>query len=155
MTTTEYRHCIGGDWTEASGGATFEDLDPYLGEVVARVAAGTRQDARRAVEAAQAAFPAWSQAPPAERQRVLLAAADILERRADEVVGLLARETGCCTYGFGMFQLGFVPGLLRQAAALAYSPIARSSPPTCPGPWPWGCAGPWGWSGPSSPGTPP
>lgn len=57
MTTTEYRHFIGGDWTGASGGATFEDLDPYSGQVVAKVAAGTREDARRAVEAA-AAFPA-------------------------------------------------------------------------------------------------
>src|SRR5215218_7844696 len=132
MTTTEYRHFIGGDWTQASGGATFEDLDLYSGQVVAKVAAGTREDARRAVEAA-AAFPAWSQTPPAERQRIFLAAADILERRADEVVGLLARETGCCTYGFGMFQLGFVPGLLRQAAALAYSPIGQILPSDLPG----------------------
>src|SRR5215207_3923898 len=110
MTTTEYRHFIAGDWTDASGGATFEDLNPYSGEVVATVAAGTREDARKAVEAAKAAFPAWSQTPPAERQRIFLAAADILERRSDEVVGLLAAETGCCIYGFGMFQMGFVPG---------------------------------------------
>jgi acyl-CoA reductase-like NAD-dependent aldehyde dehydrogenase len=54
MTTTEYRQFIGGDWTGASGGATFEDLDPYSGEVVATVAAGTREDARRAIEAAVA-----------------------------------------------------------------------------------------------------
>ncbi|HZB60245.1 MAG TPA: aldehyde dehydrogenase family protein, partial [Actinomycetota bacterium] len=133
MTTSEYRHFIGGDWTTSSGGVTYEDLDPWSGQVVARAAAGTREDARRAVEAAQAAFPAWSQAPPAERQRVLLAAADILERRADEVAGLLARETGCCIYGFGMFQLGFVPGLLRQAAALAYSPIGQILPSDLPG----------------------
>src|SRR5215218_4180775 len=99
MTTTEYRHFIGGDWTEASGGATFEDLDPYSGQVVAKVAAGTREDARRAVEA----------------------------------VGLLARETGCCIYGFGMFQMGFVPGLLRQAAALAYSPLGQILPSDLPG----------------------
>src|ERR671918_289299 len=133
MTTTEYRHFIGGDWTQASGGATFDDLDPYSGELVAQVAAGTREDARRAVEAAQAAFPTWSQTSPAERQRIFLAAADILERRADEVVGLLARETGCCIYGFGMFQLGFVPGLLRQAAALAYAPIGQVLPSDLPG----------------------
>jgi acyl-CoA reductase-like NAD-dependent aldehyde dehydrogenase len=132
MTTTEYRHFIGGDWTTSSGGATYEDLDPWSGQVVAKVAAGTREDARRAVEAAQAAFPAWSQTPPAERQRIFLAAADILERRRDEVVGLLARETGA-TFGFGMFQMGFVPGLLRQAAGLAYSPIGQILPSDLPG----------------------
>ena len=155
MTTTEYRQFIGGDWTGASGGATFEDLDPYSGEVVAKVAAGTREDARRAVEAASAAFPAWSQTPPAERQRVLLAAADILDRRSDEVVDLLARETGCCTYGFGMLQMGFVPGLLRQAAALAYSPLGQILPSDLPGTMAMGLRRPVGWSGPSSPGTPP
>ena len=131
--TTQYRHFIGGQWADASGGATFEDRNPYTGEVLATVAAGTRADARQAVEAAQAAFPAWAQTPPAERQRILLAAADILERRGDEVVGLLASETGCCIYGFGMFQMGFVPGLLRQAAALAYSPLGQILPSDLPG----------------------
>jgi acyl-CoA reductase-like NAD-dependent aldehyde dehydrogenase len=127
-----YRHFLGGDWVDAADGATFDDLNPYTGEVVATVAAGGRQDARRAVEAAAGAFPAWSQTPPAERQRIFLAAADILERRGDEVVGLLARETGC-TFGFGMFQLQFVPGLLRQAAGLAYRPIGEVIPSDLPG----------------------
>jgi acyl-CoA reductase-like NAD-dependent aldehyde dehydrogenase len=128
----EYRHFIAGRWVGASAGETFDDLDPYTGEVVATVAAGTREDAARAVQAAADAFPAWSQAPPAERQRVFLAAADILERRTDEVVALLARETGC-TFGFGMFQMGFVPGLFRQAAGMAYSPIGQVIPSDLPG----------------------
>ncbi|HEX8134333.1 MAG TPA: aldehyde dehydrogenase family protein, partial [Actinomycetes bacterium] len=127
-----YRHFIAGEWVDAADGATFDDLNPYTGEVVATVAAGGRQDARRAVEAAAAAFPAWSQAPPAQRQRIFLAAADLLERRGDEVVGLLARETGS-TFGFGMFQLQFVPGLLRQAAGLAYRPIGEVIPSDLPG----------------------
>jgi acyl-CoA reductase-like NAD-dependent aldehyde dehydrogenase len=127
-----YRHFIGGDWVDAADGATFDDLNPYTGEVVATVAAGGREDAGRAVEAAAGAFPAWSQTPPAQRQRIFLAAADILERRGDEVVGLLARETGC-TFGFGMFQLSFVPGLLRQAAGLAYRPIGEVIPSDLPG----------------------
>jgi acyl-CoA reductase-like NAD-dependent aldehyde dehydrogenase len=150
MTTTEYRHFIGGDWTTSSGGATYEDLDPWSGQVVAKVAAGTREDARRAVEAAQAAFPAWSQTPPAERQRIFLAAADILERRRDEVVGLLARETGA-TFGFGMFQMGFVPGLLRQAAGLAYSPIGQILPSDLPGAMAMGLRRPVGVVGAISP----
>ena len=56
----------------------------------------------------------------------------MLEGRRDEVLDLLARETGC-TFGFGMFQLGFVPGLLRQAAAIAYSPIGTVIPSDHPG----------------------
>jgi acyl-CoA reductase-like NAD-dependent aldehyde dehydrogenase len=118
---------IGGEWTEASGGQTFEDSDPFTGDVVATVPAGTREDAKRAIEAAAAAFPAWSQAPPAERQRIFLKAADILESRAEEVGSWLTRETGSA-FGFTMFQLQFVQGLFRQAAALAYQPMGEIIP---------------------------
>jgi acyl-CoA reductase-like NAD-dependent aldehyde dehydrogenase len=122
-----FQQFIGGGWVDAESGRTFEDRDPFTDEVVAVVAAAGRVDAVRAVEAAAAAVPAWSQTPPATRQRVFLKAADILESRSDEVVALLARETGC-TFGFGMFQMGFVPGLLRQAAALAYAPLGEVIP---------------------------
>ena len=118
---------IGGEWSDAAGGGTFDDLDPFTGEVVAEVAAGNREDAHRAVETAAAAAPAWAQTPPALRQGIFLKAADVLESRQDEVVSLLARETGC-TFGFGMFQMHFVPGLLRQAAALAYAPLGEVIP---------------------------
>jgi acyl-CoA reductase-like NAD-dependent aldehyde dehydrogenase len=123
----EYRHFVGGKWVPAAGGDTFDDRDPFTGEVVARVAAGGREDARAAVEAAAAAFPAWSQTPPAVRQRIFLKAADVLESRHEEVVSLLARETGA-TFGFGMFQMHFVPGLLRQVAALPYAPLGEVIP---------------------------
>src|SRR5947207_3068947 len=128
----EYRQYIGGKWADAASGKTFDDDDPYTGETVLRVAAGGAEDARRAIEAAAAAFPAWSATPPAERQRLFLKAADVLESRRDEVVSLLARETGC-TFGFGMFQMGFVPGLLRQAAAAPYAPIGEIIPSDNPG----------------------
>jgi acyl-CoA reductase-like NAD-dependent aldehyde dehydrogenase len=118
---------IGGEWTEAAGGKTFEDNDPFTGDVVANVPAGTREDARRAIDAAAEAFPGWSQTPPAERQRIFLKAADILESRQEDVVAWLTRETGS-TFGFAMFQLHFVPGLFRQAAALPYMPMGEVIP---------------------------
>jgi len=116
----------------ATAQETFQDLDPYTGDVVAEVPAGGADEARRAVEAAAAAFPAWAESLPAERQGIFLKAADVLEGRRDEVVDLLARETGC-TFGFAMFQMGFVPGLLRQAAAIAYAPVGTVIPSDHPG----------------------
>jgi acyl-CoA reductase-like NAD-dependent aldehyde dehydrogenase len=116
----------------ATAQETFQDLDPFTGDVVAEVPAGGADEARRAVEAAAAAFPAWADSPPAQRQAIFLEAADVLEGRRDEVVDLLARETGC-TFGFAMFQLQFVPGLLRQAAALAYAPVGTVIPSDNPG----------------------
>jgi acyl-CoA reductase-like NAD-dependent aldehyde dehydrogenase len=123
---------IGGQWQAGEEGKTFEDRDPFTGDVVALVPAGTRADAARAIDAAAAAFPGWSQSVPAERQRIFLKAADILERRTEEIVDLLARETGC-SFGFGMFQMGFVAGLLRQAAATGYAPLGQIIPSDHPG----------------------
>jgi acyl-CoA reductase-like NAD-dependent aldehyde dehydrogenase len=116
----------------ATAQETFQDLDPFTGDVVAEVPAGGADDARRAVEAAEAAFPAWAESLPAQRQAIFLKAADVLEARRDEVVDLLGRETGC-TFGFAMFQIGFVAGLLRQAAALAYAPVGTVIPSDHPG----------------------
>jgi acyl-CoA reductase-like NAD-dependent aldehyde dehydrogenase len=126
-TAQEYRQFIGGDWVAAADDSTFEDRDPFTGDVVATVAAGGAADARRAIETAAAAAESWAATPPAERQMIFLRAADALEARRDEVVSLLARETGS-GFGFGMFQMGFVPNLLRQTAALAYAPIGTVIP---------------------------
>jgi len=123
----EFRQFIDGEWVDAADGSTFADLDPYTGELVAHVAAAGAEDAERAVEAARTALPGWAQTPPAERQRIFLKAADLLETRQPEVVDLLARETGA-SFGFGMFQTMFVPNLFRQAAALAYAPTGQIIP---------------------------
>jgi acyl-CoA reductase-like NAD-dependent aldehyde dehydrogenase len=126
----EYGHFIGGE-PESPGGVTFEDRDPFSGETVAQVTAGKRDDARRAIEAAAAAFPEWSQSSPESRQTIFLRAADLLASRSAEVVGLLARETGAA--GFAHFQIHFVVGLLRQAAAIPYAPLGQVLPTDTPG----------------------
>ena len=56
----------------ATSQETFEDVDPFTGDVVANVTAGGAAEARQAVEAAAAAFPAWAASAPAERQRIFL-----------------------------------------------------------------------------------
>ena len=113
-------------------GATFEDRDPFTGDVVALVAAGGARRRAARVEAAAAAFPAWSQCRLPSGSAIFLKAADVLESPARRDRRLLARETGC-TFGFGMFQMHFVPGLFRQAAALAYAPLGQILPSDVPG----------------------
>ena len=128
----EYKMYIDGEWVDALDGAGYEDLNPYTGEVFARVPAGKRADAKRAVEAAAAAFPAWSATLPAERQSLFLKAADILEKKQMEIVAVLAEETGC-TFGFAMFQTMFTPGLLREAAGQVHQPTGEIIPGDLPG----------------------
>jgi acyl-CoA reductase-like NAD-dependent aldehyde dehydrogenase len=125
----EYQQYIGGEWVGAE--AFYDDLDPYRGSVMARIPAGTRAEASRAVDAAAAAFPAWAELPPASKQELFLRAATIVERRSPEIVRLLAQETGCAA-GFAGFQVLTAIRLLRQAANWGYLPageIIRSDVP--------------------------
>ncbi len=118
----EYQQHIGGEWISA--GRLFDDLDPYRGTVMARIPAGTRADAARAVDATAAAFPAWAELPPAEKQAMFLRAAGIVDRRRDEIVSLLATETGCAG-AFAGFQVITAIRLLRQASNWGYLPVGE------------------------------
>src|ERR1700691_630853 len=125
----EYQQHIGGEWLSAD--RLFDDFDPYRGTVMARIPAGTRADAARAIDAAAAAFPSWAELPPAEKQTLFLRAADIVERREDEIVALLATETGCAA-AFAGFQVLTATRLLRQAANWGFLPageVIRSDMP--------------------------
>ncbi|UCD70583.1 MAG: aldehyde dehydrogenase family protein [Syntrophobacterales bacterium] len=128
----EYKMYINGEWVGALDGEVYDDLNPYTGEVFARVPSGKRSDAKRAVDAAVAAFPEWSHTLPAERQALFLKAADILEKKKNEIVTILAEETGG-TFGFAMFQTHFTPGLLREAAAQAHQANGEIIPADLPG----------------------
>ena len=110
---------VAGQWTGAAGDSWFDDLEPFSGRVFARIPASTRDDARNAVDAAVAAFPSWSATGPRERQRLFLKAADIVERRAPELIELLALETGAVAK-FAGFQVQWSAGFLRQAAHWPY-----------------------------------
>src|SRR5271166_1357811 len=59
---------IGGQSVCAHGGATFDRIDPFTGEIASRAAAAAVEDADAAVTAAQAAFPSWSALGPTERR---------------------------------------------------------------------------------------
>jgi acyl-CoA reductase-like NAD-dependent aldehyde dehydrogenase len=128
---TEWRHYIGGQWVAGTGG-TFDDVDPYTGEVMAHVPAGGPDEAAGAVTAAAEAFPGWAALPPVAKQDLFLAAADAVRSRQQALVDLARTETGA-TFGFGMFQTEFIVGLLRQAAGLVYAPIGTVLPSDLPG----------------------
>ena len=76
---------IDGEWTPSARGDVFESINPSNGKVLAKVARGTETDIDRAVGAARRAFGSWSKVKPADRQRILLRLADIVERSAEEL----------------------------------------------------------------------
>ncbi|MBB2957544.1 aldehyde dehydrogenase family protein [Pseudoclavibacter helvolus] len=94
--TPRTRLFIGGEFTDAASGDTFETFNPADGTVLATVARGASVDVDRAVAAARASFErgVWSRAAPGERKRVLLAVADAIRAAADELAVLDSLDGG-------------------------------------------------------------
>ena len=85
---------VDGEWCDAASGATVEATSPATGESLGPVAEGDREDARRAIAAANAAFPAWAARTGFERAALLHRVADACERRADELARILTLDQG-------------------------------------------------------------
>lgn len=92
--TFQTRLLIGGKFTDAADGATFDTLNPHDAKALAQVAEAKAEDIDRAVAAAMKAFPAWSAMPAAERGRLLLKLAEAIEARLDELARLESLDTG-------------------------------------------------------------
>src|SRR5713226_6658525 len=123
---------IGGKRRPAEGSRSFAKLDPFTGAKLCDVPAASVNDASAAVDAAAAAFPAWAAAKPAQRRAVLAKAADLLAARAKTLSGMVATEIGS-PKPWGDFNCMLAAGMLREAAALAYSAIGETIPSDVPG----------------------
>lgn len=128
----EYKMFINGQWVDATDGKNFDDYNPYTGEVIARIAAGNRTDARLAVAAAAAAFPAWSKTLPVERRMYLLKAADALERRQNDILRIMAQESGS-TFGISIYQFTDAVNHFREAAGQVTQVNGEILPTNFPG----------------------
>jgi acyl-CoA reductase-like NAD-dependent aldehyde dehydrogenase len=90
-----YKHYIGGAWVEPASGKWFDSLNPYTGEVWARMAHGSASDIAVAVEAAKTAFESgWGEMKPTERGRYLFKLAELIEHHADHLADIEVRDNG-------------------------------------------------------------
>ncbi|MBR1143726.1 aldehyde dehydrogenase [Bradyrhizobium sp. AUGA SZCCT0431] len=117
---------------QAVDGVTFDRLNPITGEVATRASAAQISDAKRAADAAAAAFPAWSATGPGLRRKILLKAADALEAKTAQFIELMATETGA-TAGWAGFNVGLAAGMLREAAAMTTQISGEVIPSDKPG----------------------
>jgi len=90
------RAFIDGEQVDAASGETFDSLAPGTGEVLAKVSACGPEDIDRAVRSARAAFEqgSWREMAPADRKKVLLGYADLVEANAAEIARLDAVDAG-------------------------------------------------------------
>ena len=90
-----YRNFIGGAWVESASSRTFENVNPAnTDDVIGVVRLSTREEARRAVEAAAEAFRAWRATPAPARGRIVARAARLMEEDRENLARLLTREEG-------------------------------------------------------------
>jgi betaine-aldehyde dehydrogenase len=93
---TPIRHqlFIGGEFVDASSGATLATLNPHDNSTIADVSLANKADVDRAVDAATKALPAWRRLAAADRGRMLLKLADLVEANAEELARLESLDTG-------------------------------------------------------------
>ncbi|MBI5176099.1 MAG: aldehyde dehydrogenase family protein [Candidatus Melainabacteria bacterium] len=87
---------IDGKWVNSVSGKTFETLNPATEEVLCRVAEGGKEDVDKAVKAARRAFETgpWRKMSTAERARIMLRLADLIEKHADELAQIETLDNG-------------------------------------------------------------
>jgi succinate-semialdehyde dehydrogenase/glutarate-semialdehyde dehydrogenase len=85
---------INGQWRPAADGARFDVFNPADEAVLASVASATVEDARSALDAAQAAFGAWAARTPRDRSIILRRAFDLMTARLPDFARLITLENG-------------------------------------------------------------
>src|SRR6266436_2121624 len=93
MSAPTFKNYINGEWAETA--KTFENRNPAnTEEIVGLFSKGTAQDVADATAAAAAAFPAWAAMPAPARGNLLYKAADIMDRKFDQLGADMTREEG-------------------------------------------------------------
>jgi len=94
MSIAQIPHYLNGRLQAGASGRMSEVYNPARGEVSAQVSLATREEVGAAVAAARDAFPAWRDAPPLKRARVLFKFKQLLDEHQDELAELITREHG-------------------------------------------------------------
>lgn len=90
-----YRNFIGGEWIESSSSRIVENFNPAnTDDVIGSVRQATRDEAKRAVDAAAEAFRGWRTTPAPARGKIVARAARLLEEHKEELAQILTREEG-------------------------------------------------------------
>ena len=85
---------IAGEWQGADDGASFEVRNPATGDIIATVPRMGTAETRRAIDTANAAWPAWRATTAKHRATILLKWHDLMMDNADDLALILTMEQG-------------------------------------------------------------
>jgi acyl-CoA reductase-like NAD-dependent aldehyde dehydrogenase len=93
--TTRSMNFVNGKWVESRGTRQMERRNPANSDdLVGVITLSTREETRAAIEAAQAAFPAWRSTPAPARGKIIARACQIMTERKEQLTRMLTREEG-------------------------------------------------------------
>ncbi|WP_035484891.1 aldehyde dehydrogenase family protein [Alicyclobacillus contaminans] len=118
---------VDGEWVNGSAGEVREVVNPATGEVIARVAEGTEDDARAAIRAARRAFDedGWAEVTALERAQLLFRLADAIEEHADLLTRLETLDNGK-PLREAQFDVADAANCFRYYAGLATKPHGQA-----------------------------
>ncbi|MDT7776491.1 MAG: aldehyde dehydrogenase [Pseudonocardiales bacterium] len=115
-----YDHFIGGEFVPPVKGQYFDNITPVTGEAFTEIARGTGEDIEAAIDAAEAAAPAWGKTPAGERAGVLNKMADRIEANLEMIAiaetwdnGKACRETLAADIPLAIDHLRYFAGAIR------------------------------------------
>ncbi|UXH78620.1 CoA-acylating methylmalonate-semialdehyde dehydrogenase [Roseateles amylovorans] len=92
--SADLTHFIAGQRVAATSGRSQAVYNPATGAVARQLQLGSAADVDTAVAAAQAAFPAWADAPPLRRARVMFKFLELLNQNRDRLAAMITAEHG-------------------------------------------------------------
>lgn len=94
MEILKLRPFINGEYVVSESNQYMDIYDPSRGEVIAKTPCCTESEVLKAVQAAKAAYPKWSNTPAHKRAQYMFRLRELIEKNMDELTMLVARENG-------------------------------------------------------------
>ncbi|MDD4867083.1 MAG: aldehyde dehydrogenase family protein [Mycobacterium sp.] len=123
---------IGSCWRPGSSDETRRDTDPWSGQTLTEIRQATADDLDEAYRLAADSQDEWAAEAPTTRAGVLRAAADVMTRRKDEIVGWLIHEAGS-TAAKAELEFNLARGELWEAASMPHHVEGKIMPSDIPG----------------------
>ena len=112
-----YRMYVAGEWTEGESGVRTKATSPSTGEPIGTVPEGTREDVRRAVAAANDAWPGWASRSAFERATAMDHIADVIVERREDLARTLTLDQGKPLHAEAYDEVDELVEYFRMAAA--------------------------------------
>src|SRR5579875_1856394 len=90
----DYKMYIDGEWTKSESEDSLKVVNPATEQVIASVPKGTREDVKKALEAAEEAQRKWEDLSPLQRSKYLLKIADLIKQNREWLARILTAEQG-------------------------------------------------------------